>query len=176
MANQKIIEQKAQHVAEIVEKIRKAQSFVVFDYRGLTVSEVTELRSNMRKANVEYVVLKNSMVERAAKEAGIDSEINSMLKGPSAFAFGYDDAVAPAKILKEAIKKYKKCTIKGGVVDGVLNDAAGIEVLADLPSREQLLSRMLGSMMSPVTKLAIVLDALATKMAEGSGAAEAVAE
>ena len=72
MANQKIIEQKAQHVAEIVEKIRKAQSFIVFDYRGLTVSEVTELRSNMRKANVEYVVLKNSMVERAAKEVGID--------------------------------------------------------------------------------------------------------
>ncbi|HHT86255.1 MAG TPA: 50S ribosomal protein L10 [Clostridiales bacterium] len=173
LANPNIIEQKAKHVAEIAEKIRKAQSIVIFDYRGLTVSEVTELRSNMRKANVEYVVLKNSMVERAAQEAGLDPKINEMLKGPSAFAFGYDDPVAPAKILKEAVKKFKKCAIKGGVVDGVINDAASIEVLADMPSREQLIARMLGSLMGPITKLAIVLDALSKKMAEGQGAAEA---
>ena len=169
MANAQVIEMKAQQVAEVAEKIRKAQSLVVFDYRGLTVEEVTALRNNMRKAGVEYVVLKNSIVERAAKEAEIDESINEFLKGPSAFAFGYDDAVAPAKILKESIKKYKKCEIKGGIVNGVVSDAAAMNTLADLPSREVLLSRLLGSMMSPISGLAIVLDQIAKK-ADGAQA------
>ena len=108
MANIKIIEMKATQVAEVAEKLKKAQSVVFFDYRGLTVEEVTNLRSEMRKAGVEYVVLKNTIVERAARENGTDESVNEMLKGPSAFAFGYNDAVAPAKIIKDAIKKYKK--------------------------------------------------------------------
>ena len=165
MANANIIAMKAQKVDEVREKIEKAQSVIIFDYRGLTVSEVTELRSNMRKAGVEYVVLKNSIVERAAKAANIDDSVLEMLKGPSAFAFGYDDAVAPAKILKEAIKKYKKCSLKGGIVDGAVMSAADVEKLADLPSREQLLSRMLGSLLSPISGLACVLDQIAKKKA-----------
>ena len=165
MANANIIAMKAQKVDEVREKIEKAQSIIMFDYRGLTVSEVTELRSNMRKAGVEYVVLKNSIVERAAKAANIDDSVLEMLKGPSAFAFGYDDAVAPAKILKEAIKKYKKCSLKGGIVDGAVMSAADVEKLADLPSREQLLSRMLGSLLSPISGLACVLDQIAKKKA-----------
>lgn len=170
MANASIIAMKEQHVNEIVERLNRAQSVVIFDYRGLTVSEVTALRVEMRKAGVEYVVLKNTMVERACEQANISDDVKEMLKGPSAFAFGYDDAVAPAKIIKEFIKKTKKCAIKGGIVDNRVTDVAGIEALADLPSREVLIARMLGSMMSPVTGLAIALDQLAKKLGGGEEA------
>lgn len=163
MANIKNIEMKAQQVAEVQEKLQKAQSVVVFDYRGLTVSEVTELRSEMRKQGVEYLVIKNAIVERAAEADGIEAQFLSYLKGPSAFAFGYEDAVAPAKILKDSIKKYKKCEIKGGLINGVVSDAAAMNTLADLPSREVLIARLLGSMMSPISGLAIALDQVAKK-------------
>lgn len=171
MANIKNIEMKAQQVAEVQEKLQKAQSVVVFDYRGLTVSEVTELRSEMRKQGVEYLVIKNAIVERAAEADGIEAQFLSYLKGPSAFAFGYEDAVAPAKILKDSIKKYKKCEIKGGLINGVVSDAAAMNTLADLPSREVLIARLLGSMMSPISGLAIALDQVAKK--NGGAAAEA---
>ena len=161
MANIQNIQAKAAQVEEVTSKIQAAQSLVVFDYRGLNAEEVTNLRSDMRKAGVEYVVLKNGIVERAAKAAGIEESFCELLKGPSAFAFGVEDAVAPAKVLKEAIKKYKKCEIKGGLINGVVTDAAGMNTLADLPSREVLLARMLGSMLSPVSGLAIVLDQIA---------------
>ncbi|MBR5291506.1 MAG: 50S ribosomal protein L10 [Clostridia bacterium] len=169
MANIQNIQAKAAQVEEVVSKIQAAQSLVVFDYRGLNAEEVTNLRSDMRKAGVEYVVLKNGIVERAAKAAGIEESFCELLKGPSAFAFGVEDAVAPAKVLKDAIKKYKKCEIKGGLINGVVTDAAGMNTLADLPSREVLLARMLGSMLSPVSGLAIVLDQIAKK---GEPAAE----
>ena len=106
------------------------------------------------------------------------THVKDMLKGPSAFAFGYDDPVAPAKIIKEFIKKTKKCAIKGGIVDGRITDAAGIEALAELPSREVLIARMLGSMMSPITGLAIALDQVAKKLGGGAEApaAETAAE
>ncbi|MBR2155444.1 MAG: 50S ribosomal protein L10 [Clostridia bacterium] len=169
MANIQNIQAKAAQVEEVTSKIQAAQSLVVFDYRGLNAEEVTNLRSDMRKAGVEYVVLKNGIVERAAKAAGIEESFCELLKGPSAFAFGVEDAVAPAKVLKEAIKKYKKCEIKGGLINGVVTDAAGMNTLADLPSREVLLARMLGSMLSPVSGLAIVLDQIAKK---GEPAAE----
>jgi len=169
MANIQNIQAKAAQVEEVASKIQAAQSLVVFDYRGLNAEEVTNLRSDMRKAGVEYVVLKNGIVERAAKAAGIEESFCELLKGPSAFAFGVEDAVAPAKVLKDAIKKYKKCEIKGGLINGVVTDAAGMNTLADLPSREVLLARMLGSMLSPVSGLAIVLDQIAKK---GEPAAE----
>ncbi|MEA5060639.1 MAG: 50S ribosomal protein L10 [Clostridia bacterium] len=171
MANIKNIEMKAQQVAEVQEKLQKAQSVVVFDYRGLSVGEVTELRSEMRKQGVEYLVLKNAIVERAAQAAEIGDSFFSYLKGPSAFAFGYADAVAPAKILKDSIKKYKKCEIKGGIVNGAVSDAVAMNTLADLPSREVLISRLLGSMMSPISGLAIALDQIVKK-----NGAEAAAE
>ncbi len=175
MGNAKIIEIKAQKALEVRDKILKAQSVVIFDYRGMTVEEVTNLRNEMRKANIEYVVLKNSIVERAAKDAGIDESINEMLKGPSAFAFGYEDAVAPAKVLKESIKKYKKCEIKGGLINGAVSDANAMNALADLPPREVLLARLLGSMMSPISGLAIVLDQIA-KQNEAPAATEQAAD
>ena len=171
MANASIISQKEQLVSEIAEKLQKAQSVVVFDYRGLTVAEVTALRAEMRKAGNEYVVAKNSMVERACEKIGLDESIKEMLKGPSAFAIGYEDAVSPAKVLKDTVKKLKKCEIKGGIVNGKITDAAGIDALAELPPKEVLIARMLGSMMSPISGLAIVLDQIAKK--NGGETAEA---
>lgn len=166
MANAKIIAAKAERVTEIAEKIKKAQSVIICDYRGLTVEEDTAMRAELRKAGVEYMVLKNTTVERAAKEAGIDDSIVSMLAGPSAFAFGYEDAVAPAKILKESLKKYKKGELKGGILEGQVIDKATAEAIADLPSREQMIARMLGSMMGPITKLAIALKEVAKQKEE----------
>ncbi|MEG1559662.1 MAG: 50S ribosomal protein L10 [Clostridia bacterium] len=170
MASAKIIEQKAKKVEEIREKMSRAQSVILFNYRGLTVSEVTALRNEMRKAGIEYLVLKNGLVARAAQLSGVDGSIHELLKGPSAFAFGYDDAIAPAKILKDAIKKYKKCEMKGGIVDGVVMNAKDVDTLADLPSKEQLIARMLGSMMSPISGLAIVLNQIAKKREEAAEA------
>ncbi len=166
----KIIEMKAAQVQEIQDKIQRASSVVVFDYRGLTVDEVTQLRNNMRKAGVEYIVLKNHIVGRACDAAGIDASIHDMLHGPSAFAFGYEDAVTPAKLLKEFVKKAKKCEIKGGIVEGTVTNAKDLDAIADLPSREVLIARLLGSMMSPISGLAIVLDQIAKK--QGGAAAE----
>lgn len=174
MANASIIAQKEQLVGQIAEKLQKAQSVIVFDYRGLTVAEVTALRAEMRKAGNEYVVVKNSMVERACEKIGLDESVKEMLKGPSAFAIGYDDAVSPAKVLKDTVKKLKKCEIKGGIVNGKVTDAAGIDALAELPPKEVLIARMLGSMMSPISGLAIVLDQIAKK--NGGETAEAAAE
>ncbi|MBR3460647.1 MAG: 50S ribosomal protein L10 [Clostridia bacterium] len=174
MANASIIARKEQLVNEVAEKLQKAQSVIVFDYRGLTVAEVTELRAAMRKAGNEYVIVKNSMVERACDKIGIDESVKALLKGPSAFAIGYEDAVSPAKILKETVKKLKKCEIKGGIVNGKVSDAAAIDALAELPPKEVLIARMLGSMMSPISGLAIVLDQIAKK--NGGENTEAAAE
>ena len=132
MANAQNIQAKAAQVEEISKKIANAQSVIVFDYRGLNAEEVTNLRSDMRKAGVEYVVLKNHIVSRAAHAAGIDDSFHTMLKGPNAFAFGHEDPVAPAKVLKDAIKKYKKCEIMGGIINGTVSDAAAVNTLADL--------------------------------------------
>lgn len=172
MANAQIIERKAEQVTMVAEKIKKAQSVVVFDYRGITVAEDTELRSEMRGANVEYVVIKNHVVKRACEAAGVDASIGEMLKGPSAFAISYDDLAAPARILKAFTKKAKKCALKGGIVEGAVYDAHQIEAIADMPSREVLIARMLGAMMSPISKFASVIDQIAKKM----GGAQAQAE
>ncbi|MDR1619623.1 MAG: 50S ribosomal protein L10 [Clostridiales bacterium] len=175
MANIRNIELKAQKVAEVSEKLQKARSVVLFDYRGLTVSEVTNLRNEMRNAGVEYVVHKNGIVRRAAAAAGIDEAVNGYLKGPNAFAFGYEDMIVPAKILKDFIKKTRKCEIKGGIVEGKVESAEFINALADMPSRETLIARLLGSMMSPISGLAIALDRIADKLEQEGPAAAAAA-
>lgn len=174
MANAQIIEQKAARVEEIKEKFDKAKSVVFFDYRGLTVAEVTELRAAMRAENVDYEVIKNNIVVRAAEAAGIDSSVEDMLKGTMAYAFGYQDEVAPARILKSFIKKFKKCEFKGGVIDGKLTSAADIDAIADLPGREVLISRLLGSLLAPVSKFVMVLDQIGK--AQNAPAEEAPAQ
>ena len=151
-------------VAEIKEKFEKAQTAVLVDYRGLNVAEVTDLRNQLRKAGVEYAVLKNTMINLAVKEMGFDG-IEKHLEGPTAVAFGYEDAIAPAKILSDFAKKNKKITIKCGVCDGAYLDETGVQALANTPSREVLIAKIMGSMMSSVSKFDYALEAIRKKQA-----------
>ena len=128
MANQTIVAAKAVKVAEIKEKLANAQSVVFVDYRGYTVEEDTELRSNFRKAGVEYAVIKNTYMERACADAGIDEAVNAYFAGPTAVAFGHEDAVAPAKTIRDFVKKSKKGVIRGGIVNGKVVDAAARQI------------------------------------------------
>lgn len=153
------LELKKAAVAQIKEKLTTAQSVVLVDYRGLNVAEVTELRKQFRAAGVEYAVLKNSLVGIAAKEAGIEG-LDSILEGPTALAFGMTDAVAPAKIIAEFAKKNDKLKVKAGILDGAILDVAGVEKLSAIPSREVLIAKVMGSMMSAVSKFVYVLEAI----------------
>ena len=160
----KNLEVKKGVVADIKQKFEKAQSAVLVDYRGLNVAEDTELRNQLRKAGVEYAVLKNTMINLAVKDMGVD-EMKAHLEGPTAVAFGMEDAVAPAKVLSEFIKKSKKMSIKCGVCDGAYIDEAGVQALANTPSREVLIARIMGSMMSSVSKFVYCVEAIRKKQA-----------
>ena len=160
----KNIEAKKGVVADIRQKFEKAQSAVLVDYRGLNVAEDTELRNLLRKAGVEYAVLKNTMINLAVKDMGID-EIKTHLEGPTEVAFGMEDAVAPAKVLSDFLKKTKKMTVKCGVVDGAYIDDKGVEALANTPSREVLIAKIMGSMMSSVSKFVYCVEAIRKKQA-----------
>ena len=153
------LEMKKTVVAGIKEKFEKAQTVVLVDYRGLTVAEDTELRNQLRKAGVEYAVLKNTMISRAIEGMNVD-EMHASLEGPTAVAFGYEDMIAPAKILSEFAKKSKKLTIKCGVCDGAYLNADGVEALASLPSKEFLIAKIMGSMMSSVSKFVYCVEAI----------------
>ena len=154
----KNIELKKTVVAEIKEKFQQAHSAVLLDYRGLTVAEVTELRNLCRAQGVEYVVLKNTMIELAVKELGITG-LDEHLKGPTAVAFGHKDPASPAKILSDFIKKTKKMELKCAVIDKQTLDAAGAQALADLPPKEVLIAKMMGSLNAPITNFVGVLSA-----------------
>lgn len=167
------LQAKSQNVEEIKEKISKAQSVVLVDYRGLTVEQLTELRSNYRKAGVEYKVYKNTMMRFAFKDAGLE-DFNEFLKGPSAIAFGYDDPVQVAKITAEFAKTNTKLEIKAGIVDGKVINLEGVKNLANLPPREVLIAQVLGGFNAPIQgftnvlqgtirSLAIVLNAISEK-------------
>lgn len=153
------LQEKQAAVAEVIDKMKRAQCVVVLDYRGLTVDEVTSLRNQFREAGVEYKVIKNNMLKRAAEELNIEG-VEEYFKGPSAVAFGYEDPVAPAKILCKFVKDVNKTEIKGGILDGKVMDAAGITSLSKLPSKEELLAKMMGSMNAPVTNFVGVLAAI----------------
>lgn len=168
MANQANIAAKAAQAEAVSAKLKAASSVVVVDYRGYTVEEVTELRKQMRENNIDYLVIKNNIVERAAKAAQVDEEFMSLLKGPSAFAFCEEDAVAPARVLKNFIKKTKKGELKGGLIEGKFTAIKELEAIADLPSREELIAKLLGSLNSPVTELALVIKAVAEKLESGA--------
>ena len=153
------LEMKKTVVAGIKEKFEKAQTVVLVDYRGLTVAQDTELRNQLRKAGVEYAVLKNTMISRAIEGMNVD-EMHASLEGPTAVALGYEDMIAPAKILSEFAKKSKKLTIKCGVCDGAYLNADGVEALASLPSKEVLIAKIMGSMMSSVSKFVYCVEAI----------------
>ena len=159
MSNAKVLESKKTVVANIKEKFDKAQTVVLVDYRGLTVAEDTELRNQLRQAGVEYCVLKNTMINLATKDMGFD-QLSAHLEGPTAVAFGYEDMIAPAKILSDFSKAKKKMTIKCGICDGDYLDEAGVQALANLPSKEVLIAKIMGSMMSAVSKFVYVVEAI----------------
>ena len=142
----------------IKEKMSAAHSFVLLDYRGLTVAEVTELRKSCREQGVEYVVIKNTMLHLAAKDLNIEG-LDPHLVGPTAVASGMEDAVAPAKVLVDFIKKTKKTELKCGIVDGQYLDVAGIQALAELPPKEVLIAKIMGSLNAPITNFVGVLSA-----------------
>lgn len=152
------LEEKKQVVEEITGKIKDSRSVVLVQYSGLTVAEVTALRSEFRKAGVDYKVLKNTLVRKAFNGMGIDS-FDADLNGPTAVAFGSDE-ISAAKIIAGAQKKLTdKIVAKSAYVDGEYLDKEGVKVLAAIPSKEALIAKMLGSMQSPITKFAGVLSA-----------------
>ena len=159
------VELKQPIVQEISENIKDAQSVVVVDYRGLTVAEDTQLRKALREAGVSYKVYKNTLVNRAIAGTEFES-LKESLEGPSAFAISKDDATAPARILAKFAKTAPALEIKAGVVEGTFYDANGMKAIANVPSREELLSKLLGSLQSPITNLARVLN----QIAENGGA------
>jgi large subunit ribosomal protein L10 len=159
LANAKIIQEKQQAVEVITAKLRESNSTVVADYRGLNVGQVTELRKQLREAGIEFQVLKNSLVRRATEAAEL-TELNSILVGPTAIAFSVDDAVAPAKILNDFAKKNDALKLKGGVVEGKVVGAEEIKALAELPSREGLLSMLLSVLQAPMRNFALVVKAV----------------
>ena len=164
------VELKQPIVAEISEYIKDAQSVVLVDYRGLTVEQDTELRKQLREEGITYKVYKNTMMNFAFK--GTDFEaLAPYLEGPSAIAISSTDATAPARVLAKFAKTADALEIKGGVVEGIAYDAKGIASIASIPSREELLSKFLGSIQSPITNFARVMNQLAEK----GGASECAA-
>ena len=164
------IELKQPVVQEISENIKDAQSIVLVDYRGLTVEQDTRLRKELREAGITYKVYKNTMMNFAFK--GTDYEaLTPYLEGPSAIAISNSDATAPARILCKFAKEASKLEVKGGMVEGIAYDAAGIMDIAKIPSREELISKLLGSLQSPITNFARVMNQLAEK--GGAAACEA---
>ena len=153
---------KVEKVAEIKEKLEKASSFVLVDYKGLTVAEDTAMRSEFRQSGVSYHVYKNRLMKIALNELGY-SDFDEALNGPTAIALGSTDLAAPARIAIDKAKAYKKMTIKCGFVDGKYLDAKGCETLAKLPGKEGLISQVLGLLQAPVAGFARVIAAIAEK-------------
>ena len=166
--NKAVLSNKQAVVSEISEKIKNSDSTVVCEYRGLTVAEVTELRRNLRAENVEFKVYKNTMVQRAADELGLN-ELDDSLTGPNAFAFS-EDATAPARVLAKFAKKHKALVLKKGVVEGKVVDEATIKELSLLPNRDGMLSMLLSCLQSPVSSFARVVKAVAEAKEAGSPA------
>ena len=156
------IAKKAQIVDEVAEKFNAAASVVIADYRGLTVEEVTTLRKQLREAGVEMKVIKNSILSRAAKQAGLEG-LDGVFTGPTAVAFSNDDVVAPAKIMDEFSKDAKALELKGGIIEGKVASLEEITALAKLPNREGLLSMLLSVLQAPVRNVAYAVNAVAER-------------
>ncbi|MFJ7953267.1 50S ribosomal protein L10 [Lysinibacillus sp. NPDC096418] len=161
----KAIENKQSQVQEITEKFQNAASVVVVDYRGLNVAQVTELRKQLREAGVEFKVYKNTLTRRAAEAAGVEG-INEVLTGPNAVAFSTEDVVAPAKIINEFAKKNEALEIKAGIIEGTIASVEDVKALAELPSREGLLSMLLSVLQAPVRNFALATKAVAEQKEE----------
>ncbi len=173
MPSQKVLDAKKETVAGLVKEFKQAQSIVFADYRGLTVEQDTAMRAALRKAGVSYQVVKNTLSGRALKDVGITG-LETMLAGPTAIAYSTVDVVAAAKVVKEYADKFDKLSIKGGVYEGKAISVDDVNRLASIPSKEVLYGQLVYTMISPITKLAIVLNAIAEKKEGGSAQAVAV--
>ena len=158
------LEAKKQVVASIVEKFQKAQSIVFVDYRGLNAEETTNMRADCRKAGVEYLVLKNTMIERAAEELNV-TDLKAHLEGPTAVAFSMNDPASAAKIMLKYAKDTKKLTVKCGFLEGAVVGEDVVQSLSELPSREVLIAKIMGSLNAPVTNFVYAVEAVRKKLA-----------
>ena len=174
MPSNKILEEKKLVVEQLAAKMQSAAAGVLVKYEGIKVSEDTELRAALRKAGVEYAVMKNTLTGRACDIAGY-GEMKQYLSGMTAIAMSQDDPIAPAKIIKQFADKINCFEIKAGFVDGGVLDQAGVESLAATPTKEVLIGKMMGSLMSSLYSFAYVLQAKIDKENEG-GSEEAAAE
>lgn len=154
---------KIEAVESLAEKLKNAKSVVLTDYRGLTVAEVTDLRTKLRDENIEYRVIKNRLCKIALDAAGCDP-MDEVLTGPTAIAFGYDDPVPAARVIYDFAKNNENLKPKGGLLNGKKINLATLERLSKLPSKEELLGRMLGSLQSPGAKVAMALNQIGTKL------------
>ena len=156
MANEKILNQKKEEVTKLANKIKEAKLVLLTDYRGINVTDATNLRKTLRGTNSEYKVIKNNITRRALKECGIDG-LDEMLEGPTAVILGNEDYLAPAKAIYEFTKNNDFYKIKAGIVEGKVMTADEIVTLAKLPSKETLLSMLAGALLGNISKLAVAL-------------------
>ena len=168
MPSNKVLEAKKQIVETLAGKLQTAAAGVLVKYEGITVADDTALRAALRKAGVEYTVMKNTLTGQACEKVGY-GEMKQYLEGMTAIAISQEDPIAAARIMKEYADKISSFEIKAGFVEGGILDAAGVEQLAAIPGREQLIAKMLGSLMSPLYGLAYVLQAKIDKENEGEG-------
>ena len=153
-------QQKQIIIDEIKQKLENAQSAVVIDYMGISVAEADNMRKKLREGGVDYTVYKNTLIKRAIE--GTDyAPLAEVLEGPTAIAISSEDATAPARMLNEIIKAYKKMEFKAGVVEGNLFDKDGIQTIADIPSRDVLIAKFMGSIQSPISKAVRTFQAIA---------------
>ena len=154
-----VIEAKKQHVDVISDQLKNSVSTVLVDYRGLSVSEMTELRKQLREAGVEFKVYKNTMTRRAAEKAEL-AEINEFLTGPNALAFSNEDVIAPAKIINNFAKEHEALEIKVGIIEGTVTPAEDVKAIAALPGKEGLVSMLLSVLQAPVRNFAYAVKAV----------------
>ena len=157
MANAKVLAQKQSDIAELKEKFEKSKLVILTDYRGINVEDITKIRADLRKANCEYKVAKNTTLKFAAKEANLEG-ITDLLEGPTAITFSYEDYVEPAKVLYDYAKNSEFYKIKGGIMDGKVISVDEVLKLAKLPSREMLLTQLATVLLANIRNVAVVLD------------------
>ena len=171
MPSKVILEQKQKAVAELAEQIKNSVSGVLVNYQGITVEDDTAMRKALREAGVRYTVVKNTLTGRACEMVGY-GDMKQYLNGMTAIAISENDAVAPAKILKKFVDKVESFQILAGYLDGAVIDAATVNALADIPSKETLIAKFLGSIQSPVYGFAYAIQAIIDKNGEEAPAAE----
>lgn len=157
MASENILKQKEQEVKELAAKLKEAKVVLLTDYRGITVSDVTKLRADLRETKAEYKVIKNNIIRRALDANG-ENELDSLLEGPTALVIGNEDYLEPSKVIYNFTKTNEYYKIKGGIIDGKVMTAEEIITLAKLPSRQELIAKLAGALLGNITKLAATLD------------------